>query len=84
MHLSGCSPVAAWVSGMGQGRADAVTGDNCLCGRKYAQLFNGHRSNCRAVSTVILERHSVLLCTAPSSGLFLNSVIASCQGTVSE
>lgn len=56
----------------------------CLHGGNYARLFKGHRSNCHAVSTIILERHSELLCTAPSSGPFLNGAIASCEGTVSD
>lgn len=37
-----------------------------------------------SVSTMIREGNCVLLCTAPSSGLFLSCVIASCEGTVPE
>lgn len=33
---------------------------------------------------IILRRHSVLPCTAPGSGLFLNAAVASCEGATTD
>lgn len=82
MHCSDCSPLPCGHAGWGSESPAVLVVTLPAWGQICTPLWGAVLWLPNWVSTVILERNSALLCTAPSLGLFLGGVIASWEGTV--